>query len=262
MKDIKQKLLIIICFISLNIQAQENNLYEKEFLAYSEYLLNQFGIKCLSPKEFSEMGQYFELWKVSPDPAKHIGNAYGPLFLSPNKDCLIMYSARPHYMTKKDIEIAKTYAIIERVLNNDTTNIERDPGKREIYPRSQITGEITTALGLYYHPQSPLNTDSAQFNFNDFVTIISGKKAKEIFNADSIYIYDLPNADSGYFFDEKLEKLRKRNYSDCTGVFVFKNRRAVMEVKLLFTEKGRMKKNDYIENLSNQIWYIENFLHD
>ncbi len=262
MKHLKLNLLIVICFLSLNIHAQGNDWYERNFLAYSEFLLNQYGIKCLSPKEFSEQGLYYMFWKVSEDPAKHSGNVYGPLFLSPNEDCLIMFSARPHYMTKKDIEIANTYATIERVLNNDTTNIEHDPGKREIYPRSQITGEITTALGLYYHPHSPLNNDSAHFNFNDFVTIISGKKAKEMFNADSIYMYDLPNADSGYFIDESLEKLRQEKYPYCTGVFIIKNRRAPMEIKLFFTEKGRMKKNDYIENLSHQIWYNENFLHD
>jgi hypothetical protein len=201
-------------------------------------------------------------WKVREDPAKHIGSMYGPVFLSQNEDCLLMYSGKPHYITKKDVETANTYAILERVLNRDTTNNEPDLGTREDFPRSQITGEIKTALGLYYHPHSPLNNDSAQFNFNDFVTIISEKKAKEMFNADSIFIYDLPNADSGHFFDESLEKLRQEKYPYCTGVFIFKKKRAIMDIKLFFTEKGQMKKNEYVENLSNQLWYIENFLHD
>lgn len=262
MKYFKLKLLIIICFLSLNIRAQEKLWYEKEFSAYSEYLKNQYGIKCLFPKKFNDQGQYYVLWKVREDPAKHIGSMYGPVFLSQNEDCLLMYSGKPHYINKKDIEIANTFATIESVLNRDTSIIEPNLSMRDDFPRSQITGEIKTALGLYYHPHSPLNNDSAQFNFNDFVTIISGKKAKEMFNADSIYIYDLPNSDSGYFFDESLEKMRKEKYHYCTGIYIFKNKRAVMDIKLLLTEKGNEKKNEYIENLSNQIWYIENFLHD
>ena len=189
MKNFKIKLLIVICFLSLNIRAQENLLYEKEFSAYSEYLNNQYGIKCLFPKEFSEQGQYYVFWKVREDPAKHMGSMYGPVFLSPNEDCMLMYSGKPHFRSKKDIEIAKTVAFIEKVVNRDTSIIEPDCCMH--FSRSQITGEITTALGLYYHRGNPLNNDSAllNFNFNDHVTIIAGKKAKEMFNADSIYIY-------------------------------------------------------------------------
>jgi hypothetical protein len=260
MKNLKMKLLIVFCFLSLNIRAQEKLLYEKEFSAYSEYLNNQHGIKCLFPKEFSEQGKYYVLWKVRADPAKHIGSMYGPVFFSQNEDCLLLYAGKPHYVNKKDI--ANAFANIESVLNRDTSAIEPNIRMREDFPRSQISGEIKTALGLYYHPHSPLNRESSKFNFNDFVTIISGKKAKEMFNADSIFIYDLPNADSVYFFDESLEKMRKEKYPYCTGMFLSKKGRATMEVKFFFTKNGVKKKNQYIEMLNKHIWYDEKFLRE
>jgi hypothetical protein len=64
---------------------------------------------------------------------------------------------------------------------------------------------------LYYSYGHPLNNDSAKFDFNEYVTTVAGKKAREMFNADSIYIYDIPGADSVYFFDQSLEIMRKKN---------------------------------------------------
>ena len=259
MKYLRLKLLIVICFLSLNIQAQENLWYEKEFSAYSEYLKNQYGIKCFSPKEFREQGLYYVLWKVREDPAKHAGSMYGPIFLSRNKECLLMYSAKPHYLSKKDIERAQTFANIESVLNKDTTIIKPHFSN---FGRSQITGEIKTALDLYYHYGSSLNNNTAKFDFNDYVTIIAGKKPNKMFNADSIFVYDLPNADSVYFFDESLEKMRKEKYPYCTGIFICKNGRATMDIKLFFTKKGEKKKSHYIEMLSKSIWYDDKFQYE
>ncbi|MDZ7632902.1 MAG: hypothetical protein U5L72_00060 [Bacteroidales bacterium] len=67
-------------------------------------------------------------------------------------------------------------------------------------------GEIKTALGLYYRHGHPSNNDSVIIDTDDYVTVISGKKAHEMFNADTIYIYDIPSADSVYFLDSSLEK--------------------------------------------------------
>ena len=216
---------------------------EKTFTAYSEYLSNKFGIVCMIPEKFANLNKYNVGWKVRKDKDKHSGNMYGLTLISGNKECIVMYSAFPHHVSKEDVEMRKKKAL-------------------PIYPRGRITFEIKTALGLYYSYGNPLNNDSAKFDFNDYVTIVAGKKAREMFNADSIYIYDIPGADSVYFFDESLEKMRKKKYPYCTSVFISKNDRASMDFKFFFTKKGKKIESEYIAMLSKQIWYEDDFESD
>ncbi len=239
MQGYKLMLLFIILF-SGNIFAQKNYLTEETFGAFSEYLSKEFGIACKIPVKFTNMDKYNVMWKVRKNKDKNTGNIYGSIFISSNKECIAMYSAFPRRISKEDIEMRKKRAL-------------------PIYPRSQIKAEIKTALGLYYYPNHPLNNDSARFDFNDYVTIISGKKAGEMFNADSIYIYEIPGADSVYFFDEYLETIRKKKYPYCTSLFVSKNDRISLDIKLFFTKKGKEKEDKYINLLSKQIWFDEDF---
>ena len=134
--------------------------------------------------------------------------------------------------------------------------------KTAVYPGIAIKQEIKTSMGLYYCPGHPLNKDTAKIDFNDYVTTISGKKPRDMFNADSLFVYDLPNADSVYFFNDELEKMRKEKYPYCTGLFITKKGRATMEIKFFFTQSGKKKKWEYINMLEEKIWYEEGFIPD
>jgi len=237
----KKKIYIIITglFLSLNVFSQDNLGYKKNLSAYKHYFDNKFGIAYTIPKKLKDLDKYYVMWKVRKNRAKHSGFMYGPIFLTKDKECIVAFPAQ--------------------LLNFPVENLTKRKGT--IYPRTQITGEIKTALGLYFHYGSSLNKNIANFDLNDYVTIIAGKKPREMFNADSILIYDLPNADSVYFFDESLEKMRKKKYPYCTGMFICKKGRATIDIKFFFTEKGEKKKNQYIEMLNNHIWYDDKF-HD
>jgi hypothetical protein len=227
----------------MNVFSQENLWYKKDLSAHKHYFENKFGIIYTIPKRLKNLDKYYVMWKVRKDPAKHSGNMYGPIFLSKDKECIVAFPAQL----------------------TDFSN--KDPSKRRknvfsFDPQTQITEEIKTALGLYYSYGNPLNNDTAKFNFYDYVTIVIGKRPHEMFNADSVFIYDLPNADSVYFFDESLEKMREKKYPYCTGMYICKNSRASMEVKFFFTEKGEKKKNQYMEMLNKHIWYDDKFHND
>ena len=240
----KQQIFIIIFIVLFSNRAfsQENLLYNRDISSYKEYINNEFGINCSIPNSFKDLDKYYVIWKASENQTKHSGSLYGPIFLSKDKECIVAFTAQPHIVKIKD---------------------RKSLGLPQInHPRNQIVNEIKTALGLYYHYGSPLNKDTVTFNFNAHVTVISGKKPYEMFNADSIFIYDLPNADSVYFFDESLEKMRKEKYPYCTGIFICKNGRATMDIKLFFTKKGEKKKNQYIEMLYKSIWYDDKYHHD
>ena len=248
--------------LSINLSAQENDWYERDISAYTEFLKTRFGIEVKAPDGFTDLNQYYVMWT-----AKKIkkycaaGNIYGPMFMSPEEDCIIMYSARPMYSSKEDIERTKICVLMERAGNRDTTTSEPKIGNNSTFPRSQITGELRGALGLYLGFFYPFNDDTTRINFDDYVTIIAGKHARDMFNADSVYLYDLPHADSVYFFDESLEKMRKGKYPYCSGMFTYKRDRATMDVKFFYTEEGKKKQDEYIRLMSKHIWYDERFKH-
>ena len=254
--------LVIVAFsFSWNLFAQENLWYQRNLSAYAEYLSKEFGIECAIPEKLTNLDKYYVGWKVREDKDKHTGSLYGPIFQSKDKGCLLLYTARPYYVSKDDAELFKNTALIERILNRDTSTTEPIASTKRNRARGQISAEIRTALGLFYRPGHPLNNDSVKIDLKDYVTIIAGEKPRKMFNADSIYIYEIPNGDSVYFFDKSLEEMRKRNYPYCTGIFISKDGRATMDLKLLLTKKGKKKEEKYINLLSNQIWYDENFKH-
>jgi len=248
--------------LPLNLSAQEKQFYQRNLPDYTEYLSKEHGIICGHPERFTDLDKYYVLWKVREEKDKHTGGLYGPVFQSRDKGCLLMYAAVPHYVSEEDAELFKTADMIERIVNKDTSTSESIVPPNRIFPRGQISAEIKTALGLYYRPGHPSNNDSVNIDLKDYVTILAGEKPREMFNADTIYIYDIPSADSVYFLDNSLEKMRKRKYPYCTGVFISKDGRATMYFKLFFTKRSRKKEANYINMLSNQIWYDENFRHE
>ena len=259
MKYYKLTLVIVAFSFPWNLFAQENLWYQKNLPAYIEYLSNDFGIICSIPERFKNLDKYYVGWKVREQKDKHTGSLYGPIFQFKNKDCILMYPARPHYVSEEDVELFKKTAMIERILNRDTSTTAPIISPNRNFPRGQISAEIKTALGLYYRHGHPSNNVSVKIDLNDYVTIIAGDKPREMFNADTIYIYDIPGADSVYFFDKSLEKTRKRKYPYCTGVFIIKDGRASMDFKFFFTKRSKKKEEKYINMLSKQVWYDENF---
>jgi hypothetical protein len=98
-----------------------------------------------------------------------------------------------------------------------------------------------------YLPQS----DTTRINLNQYVTITAGKRAREMFNADSIFVYDLP-----------LDKPYLEKYPYCTGLVISKKDRATLLFKFFFTAAGRKKEEEYINQLSNHVWYDDKFRPD
>jgi hypothetical protein len=240
MKSRKFIAAILFFLFSLNLAAQENLFYEKNLQAYCNYFSREFGIDCNIPGRFTNMDKYYVIWKVRKNMDKHTGSMYGPLFLSKDKNCFLMYPSIPRNVSKGNIYM-------------------KEGAELSFNPRNQVKAEINTALGLYYHHGNKLNDNTTTFDFNGYVTVLSGKKAKEMFNADSLYIYDIPAADSVFFIDESLEKLRKRKYPYCAGLVLIKNERVVLDFKFFFTEKGNRKKEEYFNMLSKKVWYNEKF---
>jgi hypothetical protein len=227
----KTYITVIVLLLTLNAFSQDNLWYEKNFSAYKTFFYNEYGIDYTIPPKVKDLDKFYVLWKVRKEDSKHSGNMHGPIFLSKDKECILAYPANLNHKLNDDHRIISQISI--------------------------ITAEIKTSLGLYYHHGSSLNNDTTKLDIYDYVTIIAGKMAREMFNADSIFIYDLPNADSVYFFDESLENMRKEKYPYCSGMLIYKNNRPTMNIKFFFSEKGYIKRSQYFEMLSKHIWYVD-----
>lgn len=258
----KLTLVIVTISFSLNLSAQEKQFYQRNLPDYAEYISKKYGITCGHPERFTDLDKYYVMWKVREEKDKHTGGLYGPVFQSRDKGCLLIYTALPHYVSNEDAELFKTTAMIEHIVNKKTSTSESIVPPIRNFPRGQISAEIKTALGLYHRPGHPSNNDSVNIDLKDYVTILAGEKPREMFNADTIYIYDIPSADSVYFLDNSLEKMRKRKYPYCTGVFISKDGRASMYFKFFFTKRSKNREEKYINMLNKQVWYNENFKHE
>lgn len=165
-----------------------------------------------------------------------------------------MYLAIPQYVSESDMEGIRMSAIANRALKGDSSldepEVKTPQYYNNVFPRAQVTAEVKAASGLYDYNGKPLQ-DSVRFNFNEHVTLITGRKVKEMFNADSIYIYDLP-----------LQEPYKDKYTHRTGVVLAKDDRATMVFKFFFTPEGKKEEEKYIGMLSQHVWYNEDFNHN
>ena len=228
---------IVLVFFSCSIFAQEIIPYERNFEAYQKYHSEKSGVIFKIPEKFKDMNKYFVAFKIREDTAKYIGNRYGPLLISKDKQCIVMYPAM--------VAIQKDYTT-EKLFS---------------YRMAQIFAEIETALGFHYGPGNP-NNRTGGFNSKNHITTIIGERILDMYNADASYIYDIPGADSTFFLmDKQLEIMRKKKYPNCTGLLIHKEGiRGGIYLMFLFTEKGKKNKEKYINMLSKKIWYDENFV--
>ena len=79
----------------MNGSAQENLLYERELSAYTKYMSLNFGIIFKPLSEFINLNHYYVIWAAR-EARIGVGSLYGPIFLSNEKDCMIMFTANPH----------------------------------------------------------------------------------------------------------------------------------------------------------------------
>lgn len=236
-------------FFSFGQLIAQNELYERTFEGYAHYTFSEFGITCKENEGFIDLNEYFVLHKISENKDSHAGFIYGPIFQSKDEHCLVMYPGLLTYISKEQQEMDKRAAMITRKLNNDTTTAEPKVGNNDTYSRSQVTGELKAAIGLFDYYGRPFH-DSVSFDFNEHVTIIAGRHTREMFNADTMYIYDLP-----------MKSPYQKQYTHRTGLVLSRKDRATMAFKLFFTEEGKKREEEYIMLLSGKVWYEEEFQH-
>lgn len=244
------RIVLLAVFLSGRFLAlAQNDPYDRTLVGYSSYLYTNYGITTEFSDAFTDLNQYFVIMPIKEYDAgfsgPQSGFIYGPMFQSEDKECVIMYPALMMYVSKEDIELGKKMAKLNRQLKGDTSPIPSPhPSPNDPLSRNHVISEIKAAIGMQ-------DSDSVSFDFNEHVTIIAGKQVRDMFNADSVYIYDL-----------KVERPYHGKYTYRTGVVISKKNRATMVLKLFFTPEGKKNEEEYLRALSKRIWYEEGFSHE
>jgi hypothetical protein len=255
----------------LNEPSSQNGfLSEPTFAVYTNYFSKEYGVTIKMPKQFTDLKRYIVVMKIGYWQADGYGAPaflLGPQLKSKDKDCIIGYGEEPYYTRKwgaVDNEVIRSW----RKRNDEQA-------------RSTINGEIKATLGIPQYLSEPPSKDTVKrivnflydttwIDLNKYVTIIAGKRAKEMFNADSIFLYDLPMeklqaikmnhnqnrpAHSKKNLPDLLGKPYEGKYTYCTRMFIYKRDRATLNFTFFLTPKGKKKEDEYINQLSKQIWY-------
>jgi hypothetical protein len=97
---------------------------------------------------------------------------------------------------------------------------------------------------MYRELNSVLNTDD--FVLDDCLRILPHEEAQKRFNADSIFMYDIPvtGLDTG-----------DGNFIHCTRMFITRQNRPTLDFVWYFTDKGKKKEEKYMQKMNRRIWY-------
>lgn len=179
------------------------------------------------PEEFKDVQAVAEGLVVKVSGQKR-GNdmVYCPVLQSESEDCLLMYAFA---------------TVLEMIIFKDSTF-----DNPYDWPQSQIIGELETALGLSDTVTRPCCCQKVEplIAFDDYVTTLTGKEAKDLFNVDRVYFYDLP-----------FKQAYKEKYAYGLGMVLAKKDRPDMFLKFCFTENGVKEKAQYVRMLKGKIWY-------
>lgn len=178
------------------------------FASYSRFVSKVFGISWNKPKGFTDL-HTDKYWK--PNNSKTSTLHYNFLFRSEEGDCIVMYP-----------DISTLYFPLQAPKTLDTKHL--------------IAGD----LGLSGQSEEVEHGMEKR----QVVTLKCENSKKCIFNADTVYICNLPLAIP---YDGK--------YAHCTGIYVCKKNRPALYFKCFFTNEGEKKKSEYIRRLSKAVGY-------
>lgn len=190
---------------------------KKTFSAYSHYVSKAFSVTWKKPHDFTDLKQSAIPW--GPGIGKgggRTGMLYASILQSKDGDCLVLYP-------DMDMMLA---------------SLETRNGN---FAYQMLINELTAALNLSDRKEHLQNTD---FNFDKYVMVLHDEETKKVFNADTVYIAQIP-----------LLSPYRNKYLYCTGLYIVKTGRPSMILKCFFTEQGELKKEKFLRELCKRVKY-------
>lgn len=204
---------VFFSFVALQTFAQQTS-----FKFFSRYASKVYDVKYKKPKGFIDLD-------IKTVEALYLGETntvslHSSVFRSRDNNCIVMYP----------------YAFFFNLYNFSFST------------KATINSEIERMLGLVDDDVQRKN----DIDFNKYVKVLTDKDARKYFNADSVFVADMP-----------IREPYKEIYKYCIGLYVCKRDRPKLFFKIFLTEKGKEEEDKYLKKLYKRVWYRnDNWVYD
>lgn len=214
-------LLIILHSLSTSISAQN-----ADFKTYRDECLKSFDITIKKPKRFNVIDKMIA-FRVNEK--KNIGFFYRLALESNTKDCLILF---PYFCTVKHHDIIAKNMVYGELKAAFNLCPDEDMKMKLVDGKFVIQG----TLNLISNDKS---------DFDKYIELITGDKTKSYFNADTVFIYNIP-----------LIEPYMSIYNECIGANAIKKGHPSAIMKIFFTKECN-KKEEYMKQFFKSIHYSD-----
>ena len=210
-----------VLFLSTSLCAQQTP-RQYSFDAHAKYYAEAFDVKWTMPKKMTDLNICTEM---SFRKGYHLLYTGCPVLQSEDKQCILRYRFKPHFISEERAKM-----LYPEKLNNDNVH------------RNLISYELGTIYG--YIDKNVRVIPGKTFPFDEYVSVLPRRIARGWFNADSVFVYNLP-VDTPY----------KGTFKHCTGIIITKKDRTGFVLKFYLTDEGKKNEKQYLRSLRKKIWY-------
>lgn len=151
--------------------------------------------------------------------SRHKVAAVGALLQSDDRQCEVIY----HYIIEGQFHGARN------PVSYRGAYMEQRWGHRDV-----ILGYLMAQLGR------------SDIDFDDYVIVTSGREARRRFNADSVFVFEVPI---------KPQHWDGEVYTHCVSMYLSRKNRAYLGFVWLFTDEGYKRRQHYMDALEGNVAY-------
>lgn len=219
---------LTLLFTILLCSFQDISAQNRLFRTYRSHCSKSFGIELNKLKDFKVIDG-MTIFKVNEK--LDTGMFYQLVLESKSKDCLILY---PHFDTLPSNKLAA---------------------------RHMAYGEAAAALNLFHNPNRRIRLVNSKFLFpgtleSDFyegMAKLDTTKYVSVISQNDMTDYS--NADTVFIFKVRLPQPYEGIYNECIGINMIKEGCPSAMIKILLTEEGKKKEEEYMQAIFKNIRY-------
>lgn len=225
-------------FLSSSLFAQNKS--NDSFDANAGYYADAFDVEWTMPKGMVDMNTG-ECMTVRQ--GYRLVHTNSPVLRSEDGGCVLMYGSEPLFISDEMAKFNEESKNLARKVHGAQDPDAIDPaGNNDNVHRLRMSSELGVIYG--YRDEMARPIPGKTFSLDEHISVLPEKTARKWFNADSVFVYDLP-VDNPY----------RGIYNHCTGVVITKKGRTGFMLKLYFTDEGKKNEKRYLQALRKTIWY-------
>lgn len=230
--------IIITSFILLLLTSVNTFAQKYIFKMYRFECSELFGIDLTKPKGFKVVDG-MTTFRVNEK--RNIGTIYRMTLESKDKNCLILFPYFYVIGNNNMVSQNMAYGELKAVLN---LGPEDDMRLKTVNGKFMMQGE----------PNSKPDNQLIELDSAKYVKTITGDNMENYFNADTVFIWKVPLQN---WWSTNLSKHNAEIYTECIGINVIKTGHPSGIIKILLTEEGKKKEEEYMQSLFESIHYSD-----